>query len=240
MLIELFYIIIFLVILYFLTKSNKEYFNINTNISGLYINLDKRKDRRDHFKKLKSENPFFKNVNRLPAIEDKKGFIGCGKSHIIALKQLLKQKDEYYIVCEDDLNILNQSYFNNFTSQFDKVKNNPEWDIIVLTPRGISMEGHKSMASNGFMRIYDNQTATGYIIKRKMIPILIKNFSEAVMNLLKGGEYGLYGIDQYWKRLQKAYKFYYYKDVCCGQLPGYSNIENINVDYNSYWGGRKK
>ena len=158
----------------------------------------------------------------------------------MALKQLLRQKDEYYIVCEDDLNILNQLYFNNFKSQFDKVKNNPEWDIIVLTPRGISMEGHKSMTSNGFMRIYDNQTATGYIIKRKMIPILIKNFSKAVIGLSKGGEYGIYGIDQYWKRLQKPYKFYYFKDVCCGQLPGYSNIENINVDYNSYWGGRKK
>ena len=73
-----------------------------------------------------------------------------------------------------------------------------------------------------------------------MIPVLIKNYEEAVTNLLKGGKYEKYGIDQYWKKLQNDYKFYYYKDIFCGQLPGYSDIENKNVNYNQYWGSRKK
>ena len=40
-------------------------------INGFYINLDKRKDRYNHFEELKYNYDFLKNVNRFSAIENK-------------------------------------------------------------------------------------------------------------------------------------------------------------------------
>lgn len=41
-----------------------------------------------------------------------------------------------------------------------------------------------------------------------------------------------YAIDQYWKRLQDKYSFYYYKNIYDGQLVGFSTIKNKNINYN--------
>lgn len=193
-------------------------------MKGFYINLDKRLDRREHFENI---SPIFKNIKRFPAIEYSPGYIGCAMSHIAVLKKGLDIEGEYIFIFEDDFMILNMDNFNHFLNDFKVAVFN--WDIIVLTPRGITI--HKK-SSEKFKRIFDNQTCTGYIIKKKFIPILIQNLEESLQNLLNGESYMIYGIDQYWKKLQLKYKFYYYSSIFGGQLPGWSNIENRMVNYN--------
>jgi GR25 family glycosyltransferase involved in LPS biosynthesis len=200
---------------------------------GYYINLDEREDRKQHFEQLKSQYDFFSNIERLSAIKNSHGGIGCGLSHIIALNKLkeraIKNNLEFVCVLEDDFCILNNNAFINFIDEFNNIQNSKKWDIITLTPRGIT--DHSSKINN-FKRIKKTQTTTGYIIKTAFIDTLLDNMKIAVKNLMYGNKYHIYSIDQYWKILQETNNFYYFHEIFAGQLPGYSSIEKMNVNYN--------
>jgi GR25 family glycosyltransferase involved in LPS biosynthesis len=211
---------------------------------GLYINLKKRTDRKKHFEERVKSRSFFSNVERMDAIEYSNGAIGCGFSHLKCLFELgnLSKggdcignfEDKYVVVMEDDFFILNEINFQYFSSSFEKIKNSNEWDIIVLTPRGDTVinENKNEMNLNGFSRIINNQTTTGYIIKTEFIPYLYKNIKTAVEQLIQTKDLSIYSIDQYWKRLQSEHKFYYYNHIFAGQLPGWSDLEKRIVNYN--------
>jgi glycosyl transferase family 25 len=196
-------------------------------INGFYINLDKRLDRKTHFETLQHNNPFFADLKRFSAIEHTNGSIGCGMSHIEVLKKCLEMDDDIFMICEDDLLIINKINLKRMISSFDASE---KWDVITFTPRGDAIQNQT--INTDFIRIENNQTATGYIIKRNFIPILIKNLEEAIQGLLCGGDPNIFAIDQYWKQLQKHYGFYYYKYLYAGQLVGFSDIEKRFVNYN--------
>ena len=129
---------------------------------------------------------------------------------------------------------MNDNNYNEFIQYFENIRDEKEWDIIVLTPRGEvkQVEANAKMSSNLFHEIVNNQTATGYIIKKSFIPIIINSFKKSVEGLLKNQNPDLYAIDQYWKPLQHIHHFYYFKKVFAGQLIGYSSIEKRIVNYN--------
>jgi GR25 family glycosyltransferase involved in LPS biosynthesis len=209
-------------------------------IKGYYINLEERKDRLQHFEALKVKYPFFKDVERIAAIRNENGAIGCGFSHIKALNKCLNCDDDYMMIFEDDFCILNNNNYNEFIKYFENIRDEKEWDIIVLTPRGdakhseaeVKEKSRERMIENHFHEIVNNQTATGYIIKKSFIPILINSFKKSVEGLLKNQNPDIYAIDQYWKPLQHIHHFYYFKNVFAGQLIGYSSIEKRIVNYN--------
>ena len=199
---------------------------------GYYINLDKREDRNSHMKNIIKSNPFFEKVERMPATYSEIYGVGCLISHMKCITNLLKRNDKYYIILEDDFFFLNKENFNNFTKDFDKIKNDDNWDIIVLTPKGNTIEKDKI---TNFHRIINHQTATGYIIKHDFIPKLLSVWINNLGNLIKGYNGPLanpYFNDQCWKPLQLNSNFLYYKDIYGGQLPCYSDIEKKNVNYN--------
>jgi GR25 family glycosyltransferase involved in LPS biosynthesis len=195
--------------------------------SGYYINLDSRLDRKLNFEDLQTKNSFFNKVERFSAYRHKNGSIGCGLSHIEVLKNCLEKDEPAFLVCEDDLTILNEERFRNMSKNLVL---EDDWDVITLTPRGDKVVGDELPGE--FVRIQNNQTTTAYIIKKRMVPILIANLEEAIHGLSQGGDPNIYSIDQYWKRLQIEYKFYYYKHIYAGQLVGYSDVEKRMVDYN--------
>lgn len=199
-------------------------------MKGYYINLEHRKDRKEHIEILKYKYPFFKEITRFDAIKDSDGSIGCAKSHIRALSQLYVTKEKYYIVLEDDFCILNKKNFIKFEEDFLKIKDLDSWDVLVLTPRGIDVE--KNFLEN-FSRIKDTQTASGYIIKHNFIPVLIENFKECITALEEKKDRDTFALDQNWKKLQKTSNFIYHDRIYAGQLEGYSDIEKRMVNYNS-------
>jgi GR25 family glycosyltransferase involved in LPS biosynthesis len=196
---------------------------------GFYINLDSRKDRRDHFENLKKEFPFLENIERMSAIENNDGLLGCCFSHIKALTQCLEIDAPYISIFEDDFTVLDDNVFCRFMDDFEKIKLDDTWKVIVLTPRGSTVP-NEDIAQ--FKRIIDHQTATGYIVKREIIQILIDTLKESAKLQMQGVEKNISANDQYWKRIQLMYPFYYYKDIFAGQLIGWSNIEKRYVDYN--------
>jgi len=208
-------------------------------MKGIYINLDCRVDRREHFEKTILCRDFFKGVERMSAIQHADGAIGCGLSHVRALQQLYKGTDKgsdkgtpYVVVLEDDFMVFDEMAFSQFIVDFENIKEKDSWKIISLTPRGKTVLGTNEMTLCGFHRICEYQTTTGYIVKKEMIPYLCENLKEALVLQMKGGDKNIYSIDQYWKRLQDHHPFYYYGKVFAGQLPGWSDIESRFVDYN--------
>tara|TARA_Y100001938_G_C7925260_1_gene346563 strand:- start:365 stop:766 length:402 start_codon:yes stop_codon:yes gene_type:complete len=124
--------------------------------------------------------------------------------------------------------MLNENHFLNFAKDFETIKNDKKWDIIVLTPRGDTQDEKIGK----FKRINNNQTTTGYIIRTHMLQILIDNLKDGLELLYKGIHPDICALDQYWKKLQDKYNFYYYSDIFAGQLVDYSDIQKINVNYN--------
>ena len=212
-----------------------------TNLEGYYINLENREDRREHFEKLKNSCPFLSCIKRLNAIKNSDGALGCCYSHLLGLSLLVSDDNGagYGAVLEDDFFILDESNFRGFVEGFEKVKDTLDWDMTVLTPRGTTVKPlfdgtleNSRMEMAGFRRIIENQTTTGYIIKKGFIPILMENLAEASKLQETGVDKNISSIDQYWKRLQEKHRFYYYEGIFGGQLPSWSNIENRWVDYN--------
>lgn len=204
-------------------------------IQGYYINLDERTDRKTHFENNIKSHAFFSNLQRMSAIKNTDGAIGCGLSHIKSLVLSKNITDASYVgIFEDDFCILNEQSCASFIDAFSRISDSDEWDCILLTPRGDTQHHDTSefMNTHGFKRITNSQTTTAYIIKKSFIDVLQENLKDAVVNLIKGGDKNTYSIDQYWKRLQTQHRFYYYQDIFAGQLPGWSSIENRMTNYN--------
>ena len=198
-------------------------------MNGFYINLKTRTDRNNHIEKLKNNYDFFKNIERFEAIFDNKYGVGCALSHIECLKKLLKLNDEYYLILEDDFFIINNKEFLNFINEFEKIKNNNNWDLITLTPRGDTEI--KNYIGN-FHKIINNQTSAAYIIKHNFIQKLLPVFIDGTKKLYNGDDPNLYCLDQCWKPLQKSSNWIYYHIPFAGQLPNYSDIEKKYTNYN--------
>jgi len=202
-------------------------------ISGYYINLNHRLDRKEHIENIIKNNLFFSNVNRMEGVLNDRGMIGCCLSHIKCLEKLLNKNENYYLVLEDDFTILDQKKFDNFVNDFEKIKKD-NWDVITLTPYGKTEQ--KNFLPN-FNKIIDNQTATGYIIKHSFaklyLVILKKSYAKMIKGMSKKGKKGeeLLVNDQCWKPLQKKYIFLYYKEIFGSQLKSFSDIEKKSVDY---------
>ena len=213
-------------------------------INGYYINLESRDDRKKHMENLIKETPFFSSVKRMDAIRSERyGALGCSLSHVKALNLLLQQcskDDKYIIILEDDFEIIDNENFDKFVESFDKIKDDKNWDLITLTPKGGNNYDEFELKSYGFERIYNSQTTTGYIIKKNFIKNLISQIYFGIQKMT----YGLlkmknisnlnlspYHCDNIWKPLQLKYKFMYYSAIFGSQIDSYSDIEKKNVSY---------
>ena len=198
-------------------------------MNGYYINLSHRTDRKTHIENLKQKYTFFQNIERFDAILNKRGDIGCSLSHIHCLTQLLNQNKDYYLIMEDDFFIMNDVDFQNFEANFQLIKDNDDWDVLTLTPRGDTIIKNYLL---DFNKIVNNQTATCYIVKHNFIEKLLSYFKKGVSGLMNNEDPNINALDQCWKPLQHIHNFIYYKSIFAGQMQGYSDIEKKNVNYN--------
>ena len=203
---------------------------VKHNIPNIYyINLLHRKDRKEFLlKDLKNISYTNNRIHRIDAIKHNIGAIGCLASHIKALKIGLNEnyKCEYVIILEDDFAIRNisitKTYLNKiFTEQLD-------WNVILL---GVNGRCHKN--SDLFLKkIIWSQTTSGYIIKKKYIPILLKLW-EDIYNKIKNFQKNptlMDHADQCWKQLQHD-RWFTTEPVLGYQHESYSDIEQRVTNY---------
>lgn len=199
------------------------------DIKIVYINLDKRPDRRDHM--INEFNSIgVKNFERFSAIEikndnlDKKslGGIGCGLSHI---KVLEKYSDcELLMIVEDDATFMvGKDYISQLIEKFKKS------DGVVLC---LGFDSYKDSFYNGlFKRTYHSLTTSCYIVKKSFFEELKNSFNNSIQNLMTNkNQYHLYAIDQTWTLLQKNNIFLIPNIHVVKQYSNYSDIVQKHVD----------
>jgi hypothetical protein len=83
----------------------------NLKVKAYVINLDSRKDRwssiQDNFKAIESIE-----LIRVPAILDRRGSIGCAKSHLKIVSEAKARGDPLVLVLEDDATVKNPTQFD--------------------------------------------------------------------------------------------------------------------------------
>lgn len=205
------------------------------SLKGYYINLEDRKDRLDAFQQEQQANPWLSQIRRFEAIrEEDNGHLGCAKSHVRVLEMLLDEEhpdDQLLGVFEDDLQIINNQTASEF---FQAIARLPEgWEVLVVTPMWPVMEigTPPHYTKEGFVRVVEAQTTTGYILRKATIPILLGCFRNSVKRLQEGEKCETSSIDQNWKLCQRRMKFLAYQRSFATQRAGYSTICGKEVDY---------
>jgi hypothetical protein len=113
----------------------------------------------------------------------------------------------------------------------EKVKENKNlnWDVILV---GGNNCPPYEILTDYCIRVKNNQTATGYIVKSHYYDILINNFRKGLSQLLKEPENKQqYALDIYWKQLQQTGFWIMMIPPSVIQYATYSDIENRNVNY---------
>jgi glycosyl transferase family 25 len=207
--------------------GNDIIFNNNRQYTALYINLENRKDRKNHIENgLKKVE--FNNFSRFNAILDtNKGYIGCSRSHLECLKLAREKNYSNVIIFEDDFEFtIDKDEFNYLLNYILNI----DYDVFMLSyntlPSDITETEYPILR-----KIKNTQTASGYIVKRKYYDKLISNYQEALTLLEKTDNYSLYANDQYWKSLQKTDNWLCYKKRVGIQIQSFSDIAKTTVNY---------
>ncbi len=180
----------------------------------LYINLDKRTDRRKHFEKGFSD---FKNVERVEAIDTCKtnGYYGCVLSHIKALKLAKEKRYPIVMICEDDFEWIDKSMFEYPTIDFD----------VCMISGKINV---KEEINDKYNKVLDGRHTECYLVKSHFYDTLIDNFEEGYRKLCNNLIHAFF-IDVYWIKLQETNMFITPSITIGRQMENYSDIQKKNM-----------
>lgn len=183
-----------------------------SNIPILYINLDHRKDRKEHMEQLLNG----KNYYRIPAIYDTdNGYIGCVKSHIKCLEFAKTMNFDRVVILEDDFVFKGNNNFNNM------ILPKCDYDILLLCNLVKDMQYY----NDDFNKVKYAEWTSGHIVKCHMYDILIKNLNDGMNHLIRDNIKDNY-LDVYWNKLLNGYTTLVHKNIVAVQKGSYSDIKN--------------
>jgi GR25 family glycosyltransferase involved in LPS biosynthesis len=193
-------------------------------LPAFYINLDRRKDRREEFMKEAELLGF--PVERFPAIARTPGILGCGLSHLAVLKLARERKLPAVLIFEDDFQLLVSP--EEFRRQITTVlEQEASWDVLMLSYNLNAFVPH----SPHLLKVLDCQTASGYIVHSRFYDTLINLYETAMPALEKTGRHWDYANDQVWKQLQPKAAWYAFKTRLGKQRPSFSDNSGSHTDY---------
>jgi GR25 family glycosyltransferase involved in LPS biosynthesis len=192
----------------------------------LFINLENRTDRLEHA--LTEFDKLGIKAERVNAVKMKNGAIGCTMSHIKCIELAKSRNWDQVFICEDDITFLNPELLKRNIDLF--VKNDDIlWDILIIG--GNNVPPYQQLYEYA-ARIFQNQTTTGYIVKKQYYDTLLTNFKESAANLLRNPDNKFeYALDKYWNRLQMQDFWYMITPPTVTQYENYSDIEEKNTNY---------
>lgn len=195
----------------------------------LYINLESRKDRREHIEQeLKSVGI---HGIRFNAIKLQNGRVGCSMSHLKCLQIAKKNNWPYVMICEDDLLFIDKEKAVNCMNHFFKLhaSNKDACSIVLLA--GNNVPPYKKV-DDTCIRVSHCQTTTGYIVKNVYYDTLMENIKTGIEKLMKNPtNHTMYAIDKYWIQLQKKDIWYLLAPIIAIQREDYSDIEQKTTNY---------
>jgi GR25 family glycosyltransferase involved in LPS biosynthesis len=195
----------------------------------LYINLESRKDRKEHIEQeLKSVGI---NGVRFNAVKLQNGRIGCSMSHLKCLQIAKKNNWPYVMICEDDLLFIDKEKAVKHMNDFFKLHSSPSDTCNVMLLAGNNVPPYKNI-DDTCIRVSHCQTTTGYIVKNEYYDTLMQNIKTGIEKLMKNpNNHLMYAIDKYWIQLQKKDIWYFLAPVIAVQREDYSDIEERTTNY---------
>jgi GR25 family glycosyltransferase involved in LPS biosynthesis len=194
-----------------------------------YINLKHRTDRDVHVRSelIKCGIPEA-NIQRVNAISNSIGALGCAQSHVKTLMLGLASGYDYFGVVEDDFTVHHPTTFLN------TIEAAPPFDVF-LNSLG-TVFGYTAVPyKDSYVRVQKSITTSSYIISQKYASVLLKNFKEAVKNIDNNPPqmFRHHAIDVHWGLLQKNPNALWLSTLpALGyQRDDYSDIEKKRVTY---------
>lgn len=193
----------------------------------LYINLDKRPDRRAEIEHELSRMGL--SGERIAGVDTAPhGYIGCATSHINALKTAREKGWENVLIVEDDFQfIVDRDTLDRVFRAFQT--HGFTYDVLFLA---YNLMGQHMLLDHIRGRATCVQTASGYIVHRRYYDTLIHHLEEGLEKLIETHDPTRYTNDQYWKSLQPIHEWYFMRPRIGIQRPSYSDIECRHVQYN--------
>lgn len=197
---------------------------------ALYINLDSRKDRREHVEaqlgEIKSGMPNLV-AERFKAIKHAEGAIGCSMSHMRCIQIAKERGWDHVLVCEDDILFTNVPMFLTQLSKF--MTTVPDWDVVLLAGNNIPPF---EVVNDACIQISNCQTTTGYIVRSHYYDTLIANYRAGINELMRNPTQKInYAIDRHWFELQRQHLWYLITPLSVVQREDYSDIEQRVTNY---------
>ena len=194
--------------------------------SVVYINLEKRQDRKEHMETQLREYGL-NNFERFDAIECKEmGIIGCTQSFIAVLELARDRQYRNILVFEDDFQFTVPK--EQFHEQIDNIfAQKFEWDVMLLAYNPIKMDD----AIGGYTRLLEAQAGSAFIVQQHYFDKLIATWKEGLSKLISTRAHWLYANDQYWKSLQLIDNWYGLTNKLGKQMAGFSDNTLTYVDY---------
>ena len=192
---------------------------------AFYINLLSRPDRKDHVEE--QLNTIGIKPERFNAIRMDNGAIGCSMSHLRLLETAKLNNWEHILIVEDDILFTDP---NLFVTQFNKfLSSNIDFDVVLVA--GNNMPPYTKI-SDECVKVTHCQTTTGYLVKKHYYDILIKNYKDGILHLMKEPyNHTLYAIDKHWFNLQAIHKWLLITPLTVTQRMDYSDIERRQTNY---------
>ena len=192
----------------------------------MYINLDRRTDRKEHIEK--ELNNFNLNYERYSAVDMPEfGSLGCCYSHLNVLNIARNNNYKNILIFEDDfIFLVNKESFENNLNNFFNL--NLDFDVLMLSYQLLDYE---KTEYDFLYRVKEAQTASGYIVNQHYYDKLITLYDESFMFLKQTDYHWLYMNDQLWKILQKTDKWFCFNPRIGKQISEYSDTSQKFYNY---------
>lgn len=190
-----------------------------------YINLLSRPDRKQH---VENQLKYIGiKAQRFNAIKMSNGAIGCSMSHLKIIELAKANNWEHVLIVEDDILFTDP---NLFVHQFNSfLSNHKDFDVALIA--GNNLPPYKRI-DHSCVQVTNCQTTTGYIVQKHYYDILIKNYKDGILLLMKEpANHFVYAIDKYWFNLQAIHKWYLITPLSVTQREDYSDIEKRPTNY---------
>ena len=197
----------------------------------VFINLNRREDRRIHMERILEEYDIaairFEAVEHLPtgsASTPLHGLYGCGQSHLAVLKMARDNGWQNVLILEDDIQFELSS--QDFERQIERLfKEGPEFDVCMLD---INLQ-RSIPETDWLLRVHYAHCAGAYIVKQHYYQKLIDLYECALPLLLTTGAHWIYANDAVWGQLQEVDNWITFKRQICRQMSGYSDTKNMVI-----------
>jgi hypothetical protein len=204
------------------------------------INLASRSDRWTECLQNQAARGFdLDDIRRAEAcLEGSFGALGCARSHVKWLTRYLTETTSpFCMILEDDFDfrISKAEFAQGLADVRDKVLG---WDVLLLAGTVVVSTPTPVPHLN---RVFEAQSASGYIVRRAYVPTLLGCFLEAILGLERYRAFDprrlildRFSIDQAWKRLQRGDNWFIFTPGVGFQRPSFSDIEGKMVDYTRF------